>query len=107
MWVHLRQLLQNPNSRPILFKTLAIFVLFCITFYGAFGMTKSYVKTAKEKNRKVKELRDIENRLDFINSESAINNEFQKEKALREKLHMVKPGEDLIIIVPEDTKTNP
>ena len=107
MWVHLRQLLKNPNLRPILIKTLAIFVLFCITFYGDFGMTKSYIRTAKEKNKKVKELRDIEKRLNLINSESTVDNEFQKEKALREKLHMVKPGEDLIIIVPDTTETNP
>jgi cell division protein FtsB len=102
MWVHLRQFLKNPNLRSILLKTLWVVLLFGVTFYGAYGMAKSYIKTTKEKNKKTKELRDIENRLNLINSESAINNDFQKEKALREKLHMVKPGEDLIIIVPED-----
>ncbi len=102
MWMHLRQFLKNPNLRPILIKTLGVLLLFGVTFYGAYAMAKSYVKTSKEKNRKIKELRDVEKRLETINSESALNNDFQKEKALREKLHMVKPGEDLIIIVPDN-----
>jgi cell division protein FtsB len=103
MWMHLRQFLKNPNLRPILVKTLGVILLFGVTFYGAYGMAKSYVRTTKEKNRKTRELNDIHERLDTINSQSAVNNDFQKEKALREKLHMVKPGEDLIIIVPDNT----
>lgn len=98
---HLRQLLQNDHTRPVFLKTLAFFVLFGITFYGAYGMAKSFYSVHKQKTGKTKELTNIQERLDTINSESTVNDDFQKEKVLREKLHMVRPGEDLIIIVPD------
>jgi len=104
MWTHLRQLFKNTQTRPLLIKSVGFLVLFGITFYGAYGMAKSYVTVKKETKGKERELETIHSRLDTINSQSAIKSDFQKEKALREKLHMVKPGEDLIIIVPPETR---
>lgn len=107
MLEHLRQLFKNNHTRPVFIKTLAFLALFGITFFGAYGMAKSFVAVHKQKTAKNRELKDIKERLDTINSESSINNEFQKEKVLREKLHMVRPGEDLIIIVPDSAVEKP
>ncbi len=107
MYSRLRQLLKEPNMRPVVVKTLFFVCLFGVTFYGAYGMVRSFYTVNKQKNSKQKELKSINERLDLINTQSNSNDEFQKEKALREKLHMVRPGEDLIIIVPpaESAKT--
>lgn len=93
---------RNPETRPLVFKTIGFAALFGITFYAAFGMTRSFFTVHAQKVDKEKELKNIEERVQIINSESGANDDFKKEKALREKLYMVKPGEDLIIIVPDE-----
>ncbi len=102
MYNRLRQFLKNPEAKPVFFKFLAFLVLFGITFYGAVGMAKSFASVHRQKKDKQSELTSIEQRIGTIDSQSSLKNDFQKEKALREKLHMVKPGEDLIIILPEE-----
>ncbi len=102
MYQRFQNLLKSRETRPIVYKAIGFLVLFGVTFYGAFGMAKSFFSVYGQKSGKERELKNIEERIKIINSESATNSEFQKEKALREKLYMVKPGEDLIIVVPED-----
>ena len=102
MWSRLRQFFKNKDNRPFIIKTFFYFILFSVTFYGAYGMAKSFITVRGQKVSKQKELKDIQARLDVINSESVRNDEFQKEKIVREKLHMTRPGEDIIIIVPPD-----
>lgn len=94
----LRQLYKNPQTRSIVIKFVVFLVILMLVFYGFLGMARSYIRTNEDKNSKKKELESINKRLDLLNSESGLKNEEQKEKILREKLHMVKPGEDLIII---------
>lgn len=94
----LRQLYKNPQTRPIAIRSIVFLAILMVVFYGFFGMAKSYVRTAEDKNSKKKELESVNKRLDLLNNESGLKSEEQKEKILREKLHMVKPGEDLIII---------
>lgn len=106
MGSRLRQLFSRPESRPIVIKTFIYIGLFGLTFYGAFSMARSFASTHKEKVGKDRELADIQERLRIIGSESNTDDTFQREKILREKLHMVKPGEDLIIIVPDDVNTS-
>ncbi len=101
----LRQLYKNSQTRPIAVRTTVFFVLLVLVFYGFFGMARSFIRTNDEKNSKKKELENVNKRLDLLNSESGLKSEEQKEKILREKLHMVKPGEDLIIINNDKTTT--
>ncbi len=102
MYQRLRQFLQDKEIRPFFLKMVLFFLLFFVTFVSALGMTKSFASAHKQKRVKDTELESINNRINSIKNESAAQSEFQKEKALREKLHMVKPGEDLIIILEDE-----
>lgn len=100
----LRQSFKNPDSRRLIIKGFFILILFAVTFYGAFGMAKSYIVVRAQKISKEKEIKEIDKRIETIKIESTGEgpNSFKREKIIREKLHMSKPGEDLIIIIPPD-----
>lgn len=102
MWAHLRQLFKHHETRPLVVKTIVLLFVFIFIFYGTFSMAQSFFTVRHQKIGKQKELVDINKRLETINSESIKNDDFQKEKIVREKLHMARPGEDVIIIVPKD-----
>lgn len=103
----LRQFFQNHDTRPFIIKTCFYIVLLGVTFYGAFGMTRSFVKVRSNKISKEKELVQINQRIENMKNESIKDDDFQKEKIVREKLHMTRPGEDLIIIVPKEEEFKP
>ena|SRR3989338_4802886 len=102
MFGNLRQLFNNPATRPVIVKTVIFVILLGIIFYATFGMAKSYLNTRSQKKSYEKELKDMQVRLDTIVGESTKNDEFQKEKIVREKLHLTRPGEDLIVIIPKE-----
>lgn len=104
MWHHLRQLFKHRETRPLIVKTVVVFAIFVMMFYGTVSMAKSFFNVHRQKISKEKELVDINKRLETINSESIKNDDFQKEKIVREKLHMARPGEDIIIIIPKEVK---
>ena len=104
---YLRQLFKHHETRPLIIKTVVYLVLLIAVFYGTYGMAKSFIRVRNQKISKQKELVDINKRLDVINSQSINNDDFQKEKIVREKLHMARPGEDIIIIVPTEEAKKP
>ncbi len=102
MWSNLRQLFKHHETRPLIVKTCIFLVIFLLMFYGTISMARSFITVHRQKIGKEKELVDINKRLETINGQSIKNDDFQKEKIVREKLHMARPGEDIIIIVPKD-----
>ena len=103
----IRQFFKNKHLRPAFIKLIAVFALFCVTFYGAYGMAKSFLQVMHQKKVQKKEAIDIQNRLNNIESQTGENADFTKEKVLREKLHMIKPGEELIILEPNSKDNIP
>lgn len=102
MKTSLRQFIKDRHISYNVVLVLLFLIIFIFIFYSTYNVARSFVFTQKQKSVKKQELKSIQNRIEHIQSESYLDEDFQREKSLREKLYMVQPGEELIIIVPEE-----
>lgn len=104
MLTTLRQYYQNPKTKWLVVKIIGFCILLLYGIYSLVDISISFYHVQKEKTERKNELQETQKRLDALKTETEIDKDFYQEKSAREKLYMVKEGEELIVIFNEDKK---
>ncbi len=97
-----RQLSKNEINQSLLTRTAFLLAVFLIVSYGLVNIGESLYRVERDYLIKKKEARLLDSRIKDLNQSHLEPDDIQKERAVRENLQKVKPGEDLIVIIPKD-----
>jgi cell division protein FtsB len=98
----IRQYYKNPKTKWLIVKAIFFSIVLLYGLYMLFDIGMSFKNVRKEKIERKNELNETKKRLDTLTKETSIDKDFYQEKSAREKLYMVKEGEELIVIFKED-----
>ncbi len=98
---------KNKGWQNILYSklTLTVLAIFVIIFsYNMVGIVKHSIETTKEKNLAEQKITDLKAEQDKLNAEiDSLKTDTGVEENIRDKFHLAKPGEGLVVIVsPKD-----
>ena len=104
------ELQKNRDSKNVWHSPLVLFVLLCVVLvfsYNMIGLIKKAHQTAKEKNVVLQQINDLNQRQTSLQSNiNQLQNDAGVEQTIRNKYQLVKPGEQMVVIVdPNQTAT--
>ena len=104
------ELQKNRDSKNIWHSPLVLFVLLCIVLvfsYNMIGLIKKAHQTAKEKNVVLQQINDLNQRQTSLQTNiNQLQNDAGVEQTIRNKYELVKPGEQMVVIVDPTTSNS-
>lgn len=97
-----RQSQKNKISKAILTRSIVLSVIFLIVTYWLITMAISTYRVERAYLIKKRESKMLDNQVQMIQNSNTEPEDIKKERTVRENLQKVKPGEDLIVIIPKE-----
>ncbi|MDB5204892.1 MAG: protein of unknown function with transrane region [Candidatus Taylorbacteria bacterium] len=98
-----KQIKSRVYSRGVL---IALLIVIIFTAKGVFNIYLRNKESATARDETAMKLKDLNDRKDLLNTEiSKLNQDDGVDQEIREKFNVIKPGENVVIIVPEEVAT--